>query len=180
MEPETAAWRRTVDRAGRWHVRWAVATLFVLAVISACGDRSGDGVITPAPEPPDSEPSIVGVVTDVAPSEPITGDCRTPGPDVDPDEPVTSDDPPICTDPNSPILGTVLIEEDPGSESGDLKISFTVESGTAVLVERGGDYATGTFADLAAGTSVRARSDGTLMESYPMQTTAATIVIAAS
>jgi hypothetical protein len=148
--------------------------------MSACGDGSDDDVVTPVQEPPDSEPSIVGVVTDVAPSEPITGDCRTRDPDADPDQPVTSDDPPICTDPNSPILGTVLVEEDPGSASGDLKISFTVESGTAVLVERGGDYAAGTFADLAAGASVRAWSVGPLMESYPMQTTAATIVIAAS
>jgi hypothetical protein len=130
--------------------------------MSACGDGSDDDVVTPAQEPPDSEPSIVGVVTDVAPLEPVTGDCRTLGPDADPDQPVTSDDPSICTDPNSPILGTVLVEEDPGSASGDLKISFTVESGTAVLVERGGDYAAGTFADLAAGASVRAWSDGPL------------------
>ena len=46
-------------------MRWAVATLCVLAVMSACGDGSDDDVVTPAQEPPDSEPSIVGVVTDV-------------------------------------------------------------------------------------------------------------------
>ena len=152
-----------------------VAALIVaLMGMAACGDdRPGDDVAVPATDPPASAPDIVGVVTRIATFEPVTQDCVEP----DPDAPVSSHDPPSCTDPDTPILGTVLVEESPSSTSGDRKISFTVERGTTLLAERDGDYEAASFEDLSEGQWVRAWSTGELRESYPEQGEAAAIVI---
>ncbi len=156
----------------------AAALIVALMGMAACGDdRPGDDVAVPATDPPDSAPEIVGVVTRIATFEPVTQDCVEPDPDADPDAPVSSHDPPSCTDPDTPILGTVLVEESPYSTSGDRKISFTVERGTALLAVRDGDYEAASFGDLSEGQRVRAWSTGELRESYPEQGDAAAIVI---
>ncbi|MGH8777204.1 MAG: hypothetical protein ACRDWI_19380 [Jiangellaceae bacterium] len=152
------------------------AVVVVLAVLAACGDLTPD-VAAPATQPPESEPDIVGFVTDVAPFVPVTEDCAEPDPDADPDTSVSSDDPPVCTDPDTPILGSVLVEEEPSSISGDRKISFTVERDTTLLVERGVGYESVSFADLEEGQPVAAWSTGPIAESYPEQGEALAIVI---
>ena len=60
---------------------------------------------------------------------------------------MSSDDPPVCSDPDTPLLGTVLVEEDPDSVSGDTKVSFVIENGTALLEMRGDAYEPVSFAD---------------------------------
>lgn len=161
-------------------MRIGVVAALIVALIgmAACGDdRPGDDVAVPATDPPASAPDIVGVVTRIATFEPVNQDCVEPDPDADPDAPVSSHDPPSCTDPETPILGTVLVEESPSSISGDRKISFTVERRTTLLSERDGDHVEASFEDLSEGQRVMAWSTGELRESYPEQGEAAAIVI---
>lgn len=154
-----------------------VAVAVVVAVgLAACGD-GGPATTAPATQPPDAAPDIVGVVTNVAPFAAVTEDCVEYDPDADPDTSASSDDPPPCTDPDTPVLGTVLVEQDPSSPSGDRKISFWVERSTALLVEGDSGYETVTFAELSDGTLVAAWATGPLAESYPEQGEALAIVI---
>jgi hypothetical protein len=157
--------------------RRAAALLAALVVVVGCGNQSGDATAIPATEPPTTEPTIVGLITDVVPFEPVTGDCVTPEPDTDPDSPVSSDDSPFCTDPDTAPVGTVLVEEDPAGTSGDSKISFTIGRDTTVLSESSRSPDPLSFADLAEGMTVAAWADGPIMESYPAQATAAAIVV---
>jgi hypothetical protein len=158
-------------------IRFAVAVLVALGGLAACGDQAGGDIAVPANEPPGTEPTIVGFITDVSPFEPVTEDCVEPDPDADPDAPVSSDDTPVCSDPESAPLGTVLVEEDPSAPSGDNKISFTVDRGTAVLIENAGSYGPLLFDDLVDGMAVSAWADGAIAESYPAQATAAAVVV---
>lgn len=158
----------------QWNVVILVATV---ACLSACGERSDDGVVRPAAEPPDSQPDIVGFVTQVAPFRPVTEDCVASDTTASPDAPVSSDDQPVCTDSGTPVVGSVLVEEDPASASGNRKISFTVEDGATLLVERDGGYEPVSFTDLAEGQPVTAWSTGEIRESYPEQATALALVI---
>ncbi|HZY27475.1 MAG TPA: hypothetical protein VFE49_04390 [Jiangellaceae bacterium] len=154
-----------------------VLTLAVLLATAGCGDETGDGTVVPATEPPSTDPIVVGVITHVEPFEPVTRDCVDADPRADPDTPVSSDDPPVCSDPDTPLLGTVLVEEDPGSASGDTKVSFAIETGTALLERRGETYEPVSFADLVVGTTASAWAVGAIMESYPAQATASVIVV---
>jgi Protein of unknown function (DUF3221) len=144
--------------------------------LGACGSQSEGGTAVPDTEPPRTDPAIVGFITEVTPSEPATEDCVEPDRDADPDSPVSSDDPPICTDPDTAPLGTVLVE-DPAASEGNNKISFTVGRDTTLLTESSGSYGPLSFADLAEGMAVRAWADGAIAESYPAQATAAAIVV---
>jgi hypothetical protein len=120
---------------------------------------------------PDEPAAITGTVTSVVPFEPVTEDC-TPPEDLDPDGSVSSDDPPVCTPADNDVVGTVLVEEEPGVQSGR-KISFTVTTSTVLL---GADDAPlGEFDDLAEGQGVEAWSTGMCAESYPEQCTAVAI-----
>ncbi len=157
--------------------RRAAALLAALVVVVGCGNQSGDATAIPPTEPPTTEPTIVGLITDVVPFEPVTGDCVTPEPDTDPDSPVSSDDSPFCTDPDTAPVGTVLVEEDPAGTSGDSKISFTIGRDTTLLSESSGSPDPLSFADLAEGMTVAAWAAGPIMESYPAQATAAAIVV---
>jgi hypothetical protein len=151
--------------------------LSVAVMLAGCGDRSDDDVAVPATEPPATEPTVVGFVTDVVPFEPITDGCAEPDPDADLDAPVSTDDLPVCSDPATAPLGTVLVEEDPAAPSGSNKISFTVDSGTTLLIESSGEHDPLTFSDLADGMAVTGWADGPVMESYPAQARAAAIVV---
>jgi hypothetical protein len=155
-----------------------VLTLAVVLVVAGCGNRTGDGTAVPSPvaAPPSADPTVVGVITAVDPFEPVTENCVEPDPQADPDSSVSSEDPPVCSDPDSPLLGHVLVEEDPGAASGDVKISFAIEAGTALLNPVGETYEPVSFADVVEGTTVSAWADGAIMESYPAQATAAAIV----
>lgn len=154
--------------------RALLAGLLALGLLTAaCGDdtdiRTGDATTTTTGRDgggvPDRPADISGTVTAVAPFEPITEDC-TPPEDLDPDGAISSDDPPVCTDEDSDILGTLLVEERPGVQEGR-KISFTVTTAT-VLSGPG----VSRFDDLAEGQTVDAWSTGQCAESYPEQCTA--------
>lgn len=158
-------------------VRRALSASLLAAVLllTACGDDTdidtGDGTTSTAPGEttfPDRPAEITGTITSVTPFVPITEDC-TPPEELDPDEPISSDDPPVCTDPDTDVLGTVLVEEQPGAQ-GDRKISFTVTAATVL----GGEGIEG-FDDLAAGQLVDAWTPGPCAESYPEQCTAEAI-----
>lgn len=152
-------------------------TFAVVLVVAGCGDQAGGGTALPSAEPPSSDPTVIGVITAVAPFEPVTEDCVEPDPQAEPDSSVSSDDPPVCSDPDTPLLGYVLVEEDPGAASGDTKVSFAIEEGTALLDRLGETYEPVSFADLVEGTTVSAWADGAIMESYPAQATASAIVV---
>ena len=155
----------------------AAVLIAVLSLVS-CGDQADDDVAGPASEPPATDPTVVGFVTDVVPFEPITDGCIEPDPDADPDAPVSSDDPPVCSDPATAPLGTVLVEEVPAApSSGSNKISFTVDSDTTLLIETSSAHDPLSFADLADGMAVTGWADGPVMESYPAQARAAAIVV---
>jgi hypothetical protein len=154
----------------------AVVVVVVVSLVS-CGDQSNDDIAVPATAPPATDPTVVGFVTDVMPFEPITDGCVEPDPDADPDAPVSSEDQPVCSDPATAPLGTVLVEEDPAAASGSNKISFTVDSGTTLLIESSGAHDPLSFADLADGMAVTGWADGPVMESYPAQAHAAVIVV---
>jgi hypothetical protein len=156
-----------------------VAAMFVaVIVLLGCGDQSGTESATPATDSPGTEPTIVGVITEVVPFGPITEDCIDADPDADPDSHVSSDDVPVCSDPDTAPLGTVLVEQD-AAETGEYKISFTVGHNTTLLIERpdNGSAEPLSFADLADGMSVAAWADGPIAESYPAQAMAAAIVV---
>jgi hypothetical protein len=150
--------------------------LALVCTLVACGDQSGDDTVAPATEPPESQPTLTGEITDVVPFEPVTEDCVQPG-TADPDAPVSSDDSPFCSDPEAAPLGTVLVEEDPSAASGDTKISFTVDRDTLLLAERSGTHDPLSFGDLDTGMAVAAWADGAIAESYPAQARAAAIVV---
>jgi hypothetical protein len=172
--------------------RTAAATVLAFTLLTAaCGDddtgvRAGDvpadtsdgDTSLPSEDPegtegtvPDAAPDITGTVTSVAPFEPITEGC-TPAEDLDPDGSVSSEDPPICTPPDNDVLGTVLVEEQPGVQEGR-KISFTVTTSTVLTGADGAPLRE--FADLAAGQTVDAWSPGICAESYPEQCSAVAI-----
>ena len=155
----------------------SVTTLAVLLAAVACGDQADDGTVVPATEPPSTDPTVVGVITHVEPFEPVTENCVEADPRADPDTSVSSDDPEVCSDPDTPLLGTVLVEEDPNSASGDTKVSFAIQAGTALLERRGAIYEPVSFADLVEGTTVSGWAEGAIMESYPAQATASAIVV---
>lgn len=172
MREPGAAGRRpsTVPR------RLAVALLLPVLALVGCGDDGDDvGSGAGATDPPATEPvaTFEGTITQVTAFEPVTEGCVDPA-DLDPDGSVSSDDPPICTDPDTAPLGSILVEVEPGVDGGD-KIVFTVPS-TAV-VTRGGEVIS--FDDLAEGDVATIGFDGTVAESYPGQATAATVEVRA-
>ena len=162
--------------------RTTVATLLAasLLAVGACGDddedvSAGEGPSTTAPASsdatvPDGPADITGTITAVSPFEPITEDC-TPPEELDPNGSVSSDDPPVCTPADNDVVGTVLVEEEPGVQEGN-KVSFTVVTSTVLV---GSDGAPIGFADLAEGQTVEAWSTGMCAESYPSQCEAVAI-----
>jgi hypothetical protein len=153
-----------------------LVALVALVAIAGCGNQSDGDSVVPSTEPPESDPTIVGVITELVPFEPLADDCIEPDPNADPDSPVSSDGTPFCSNSETAPLGTVLVEENPVA-SGDSKISFTVRRSTTLLNESAGSYDPLSFADLVDGATVFAWADGAVAESYPAQATAAAIVV---
>ncbi|MCU0271085.1 MAG: YobA family protein [Acidimicrobiales bacterium] len=123
---------------------------------------------------PGRDPDLVGTITALSPFQPVTEDC-TPPEDLDPDGVVSSDDPPVCTDPDTDVLGTILVEAEPGAQTGVLgdKASLTVTTATAIGVCGPTDARIpGSFEDVTVGQTVLVWSDGPVAESYPVQATA--------
>jgi hypothetical protein len=120
--------------------RLLAAVLAAFVALGACGNQSDGDTAVPATEPPSTDPTIVGFITDIAPFEPVTEGCVQPDPDADPDAPVSSDDSPFCTDLKTTPLGTVLVEEDPTTATGDNKISFTIGRDAILLTDSSGSH----------------------------------------
>ncbi len=145
-----------------------------MLIVAACGDGddvgSGAGSTEPA-GPVGGEPAatFVGTITDVTALEPVTEDC-VPAEELDPDGSVSSDDPPVCTDPATAPLGSILVEVEPGVEGGE-KIVFTIQQDT-VLTSEGASI---TFDDLTVGAEATIGYSGQVMDSYPGQATAESV-----
>ncbi|MGE3619989.1 MAG: hypothetical protein AB7L84_05955 [Acidimicrobiia bacterium] len=140
------------------------------ALLGACGDRDGGGTGAQVPDWPAQ--SLRGIATSVEPFTPITEDC-TPPEDLDPDGTVSSDDPPVCTDPDRAPLGSVLVEEEPGADRGE-KISFRIGPDTEL---RDGQGRTLGFDDLVEGSLVEVDYSGPVAESYPGQAGADSLTV---
>jgi hypothetical protein len=168
--------------------RLLIALVLAGFLAAGCGDdktpvdaRDGGGASTTPTtvKPPDRTAETRGTITSVAGFTPVTKDCVDPS-SLDPNGASSSDDPPVCTDPDNKTLGTVLVEAEPGVHGGD-KYSLAVVDGTTQLLRytASGGYERITFADLAKGQAVDVWIDGPVAESYPAQATAATIVVTA-
>ncbi|HVM19677.1 MAG TPA: hypothetical protein VM307_06930, partial [Egibacteraceae bacterium] len=106
------------------------------------------------------------------PFVPVTENCL-PADQLDPDTPVSSDDPPVCTDPANDVVGRILVEE-PGDGN---KAALTITGGTQILEEFGGGYEPGDFARLREGARVQAWVSGPVAESFPLQATADAVLV---
>jgi uncharacterized protein DUF3221 len=71
----------------------------------------------------------------------------------------------------------VLVEEDPADEAGSAKGYFTVTGETEILRQQGGTLVPATFDELRVGQVVAAEYTGPILESYPPQGAAGSIVI---
>jgi hypothetical protein len=132
-------WRVTFSRP--WMMSNSIAqplAVLVLAVVTACADPTSDG--PPADltgrsadrlTPPSTTPDIAGTVTRVMPGDSV---FRR-GTGGDPNAPVSC--PPSCA-PTSPPMRSVLVEELPGSASGDNKSVVKVPREARVLRRVGG------------------------------------------
>lgn len=170
---------RTHNRARR--IRRLLMVAVAITALAACGeDRDaldvGGEPDRPSVGVPDGEPAYSGEVTNVSPFEPVTEDCVDPG-EVGPDDPASSDDPPICTDLSVAPLGRVLVEEIPGEQTGD-KISLRIDRDTPLFREvDGGDLEPLGFDDLVEGDIVDAWIDGPVADSYPQQGTPVAVLV---
>jgi len=148
-----------------------VLALVATAVLGGCGDDddvdSGVDVGEPAA-------TFVGTITEVTVFEPVLDDC-TPADDLDPDGSVSSDDPPVCTDEATAPRGSILVEVEPGVDSGE-KIVFTIRQETEIT--QGGVPAA--FADLAVGQQATIGYSGAVAESYPGQASAQSVDVSGS
>lgn len=78
------------------------------------------------------------------------------------------------------MLGTILIEGEPEEDTGFDKASVRVTRDTRILTETDGETSETTFSDLRMGQYVQAAFTGPVAESYPVQATAAEIVVLGS
>lgn len=156
--------------------RVAAVALAAVALASACGEEMVGA------DPPAGPPHITGTLTSVTPFVPRTEDCAEAG-RRPPDAAVSSDDEPFCTDPDSDVVGSVLVEEQPdrpvggkGPPAGD-KASVTVDTGSQILRPAGDGYAEAAFDALEVGQVVQVWFSGPVAESYPVQAGAEAVVI---
>lgn len=174
----------------------ALTSLLTLGMLAGCGDddpsvdtggepgaappggdvATGSDPATDAGPLPDRPAEFTGTVTSVTVTEAVTGDCVDPA-TLDPEGSVSSDDPPVCTDPATAPIGTILVEELPG-QAGGQKISLAVPAGIPFRrVLPDGTTAPAAFADLAEGATVEAWVDGPVAESFPLQGAASALLI---
>ena len=153
-------------------MRNAVTCVVGLLLLVGCGDAPG--------RPPTRQADLVGAITAVTPFEPVTEGC-TPPEQLDPNGSVSSDDPPVCTDADSDIEGTILVEASRGEPVGGLgdKASLTIRRRTTAIWICGLTDALvpGSFGDLVPGQAVSAWVDGPVAESYPVQATASALAV---
>lgn len=162
----------TVQRAVLRRLALLLVPVALLVPLAACGDDDGDDVDSGAPDVGEPAATFVGTITQVTAFEPVTEDC-TPPEDLDPDGSVSSDDPPICTDPETAPLGSILVEVEPGVDGGE-KIVFTIRQDTALT--RAGEPIG--FDQLTEGAEATIGFNGQVAESYPGQATADEVEVA--
>ncbi len=177
----------------------ALAVMFALGMLAGCGDddpsvdaggepgattpdgdaAGGSDPVTDAGALPGRPAEFTGTVTTITVTEPVTENCVDPA-TLDPEGSevsVSSDDPPLCTDPATAPVGGILVEELPGQDGGQ-KISLAVPSG--IPFQRSLPHGTtvpAAFADLAEGATVEAWVDGPVAESFPLQGAASALLI---
>ena len=142
----------------------AAVVLLMTLFATACAGGGG----TDAATPPDGDPYITGEITSVAPFVPVTENCVDPT-GADPDDSVSSDDPPFCST-GSEAAGTILVEERPDGNKASLQVTTVWRETTDGLEEA-------SFADLEVGQTVSAWVSGPVAESFPVQATADAVVI---
>jgi hypothetical protein len=166
------------------------ATVCIVGVVlMACGSSdttTGPGgssttFVSPKHQGPPTRPAdLVGTIAVVTPFEPVTENC-TPPDQLDPDGVVSSDDPPICSDPAMGIEGSILVEAPPDGAVGGLgdRASLTVRRDETAIWVCGptGQVAEGSFGDLSNGATVSVWVDGPVAESYPVQATATALAV---
>jgi hypothetical protein len=164
--------------------RLALALLLPALALGACGDDGDDvgsdgGTTEPRPVGGDPIATFEGTITQVTRFEPVTEGC-TPPEDLDPDGSVSSDDPPVCTDPATAPLGSILVETDPDGEGGE-KIVFTIRQETTLEQQYTGlgedEREPIDFDQLDDGRRVEVGFDGQVAESFPGQATAGSVVV---
>lgn len=160
----------------------AVRRVVVVFVAAAAAVASGCGRGAVGAGPPGGPPSITGTLTSVAPFVPRTEDCVELG-ERPPDAAVSSDDEPFCTDPDSDVVGSILVEEHPdrpvegpGPPAGD-KASVTIDRGSQILRDAGEGHVEAGFDAFQAGQLVQVWFSGPVAESYPVQAGAKAVVI---
>ncbi len=149
-----------------------------MLALAGCGGGASAGAL------PDGHANIEGAVTSVRPFVPRREDCVTPS-DRPPDAPVSSDEPPECDQPPTDQVGALRVEEYPDRQVGDPglpmtggeKAVVTVTTDTRILRQTAGPFENAAFDDLATGQQVAVWFSGPVAETYPVQATAATIVM---
>ena len=134
----------------------AVSLALVCLVLSGCADpKSGTTANEVEPRLPSAEADIRGIITEVGrmPQEANGGGSAR------------------------ERIGVVLVEENPGEETGSQKDSVTVTKATKLFERRGGDLARIGFDDLKVGQRARVWYTGPVAESYPRQATARVIAV---
>ncbi len=142
----------------------------VLVVLLLLGRNSG---MAQADQAPREQPGISGTTTRIDKS-PLTG--MAPGGGGDPDTPVSSDDSTSAVG-REDSYGRMLVEENPGREWEGNKATVTVAKGTRILLQQDGKLVRSSWERLRVGSRVQVWFDGPVAESYPVQGTAATILI---
>lgn len=156
--------------------RGLVAALATVALGTACGGETGGA------GPPAGPPDLTGTLTSVTPFVPRTEDCVEVG-QQPPGAAVSSDDGPFCTDPDSDVVGSILVEEQPDRPmvgprppQGD-KAAVTVATGSEILRHAGQGYVEAAFDAFEVGQVVEVWFSGPVAESYPVQAGAQAVVI---
>jgi len=149
-------WVRRIEKACGRDALVLVSLALVCLVFSGCaGPKPGTTTSGEEPRLPSAEVDIRGIVTEVRrmPQENSGGGGV------------------------GERVGVVLVEENPGEETGSQKDSVTVTKATKLFERRGRDLTRIRFDDLKVGQRARAWYTGPVAESYPRQATARVIVV---
>jgi hypothetical protein len=158
-------------------MRRLVVALVVGFVLAACG--GGTDVAEGSSQPPATvkappgEPSVVGTATKVTAGA-SCADADASGGD---DGVVSSDDASASCPPTSDGSVTVLVQDGKDPSGAALAASVRVPASAAVLRSSDGGYTKASPDDLREGDAVRVWFTGPVAESYPVQATAATVII---
>ena len=147
---------RRIEKARGRDALLAVSLALVCLVLSGCANPK-PGTTTSGEEPrlPSAEAVIRGMVTEVRrmPQENSGGGGV------------------------GERVGVVLVEENPGEETGSQKDSVTVTKATKLFERQGRDLTQIRFDDLQVGQRARVWYAGPVAESYPRQATASLIAV---